>query len=215
MLSLTLDRPRRHRLEVLCLGAHCDDIEIGRGATLMRLADERSIAVSWVILSSTSARAAETRRSAGLLLRRAPSATCPAGSVSRRFSSGAVEGSQQTLRRAQAPASTRRHLHPRARRSASGPPPGLRAYVEHIPRPPDPRVRNPEVRRRHRPAQPVCTGDDCGRGTQVAVPPFGLQEPGNKLLVHTRNVPRPDAPARCRKQRRARLRRGVFTRERP
>jgi LmbE family N-acetylglucosaminyl deacetylase len=71
MLSLTLDRPRRHRLEVLCLGAHCDDIEIGCGATLMRLADERPIAVTWVILSSTSARAAETRRSAGLFLRRA------------------------------------------------------------------------------------------------------------------------------------------------
>ncbi len=71
MLPLTLDLPRRRKLEILCLGAHCDDIEIGCGATLMRLADERPVAVSWVILSSTSARAAEARRSAALFLRRA------------------------------------------------------------------------------------------------------------------------------------------------
>ena len=37
----------------------------------MRFADERPIAVRWVILSSTSARAAEARRSSALFLRRA------------------------------------------------------------------------------------------------------------------------------------------------
>jgi LmbE family N-acetylglucosaminyl deacetylase len=58
-------------LEVLCIGAHCDDIEIGCGATLMRLADERRLSVTWVILSSTTARAAETRRAASAFLRRA------------------------------------------------------------------------------------------------------------------------------------------------
>ena len=31
----------------------------------------------------------------------------------------------------------------------------LRADVEHVPRPPDPRVRDPEVRRRHGRAEPV------------------------------------------------------------
>ena len=39
--------------------------------------------------------------------------------------------------------------HPPARRPAPGPSPHLRAHLEHVPRPPDPRVRGPEVRRRH------------------------------------------------------------------
>ena len=41
-------------------------------------------------------------------------------------------------------------LHPPPRRPAPGPPPRLRADLEHLPRPPDPRVRDPEVRRRPR-----------------------------------------------------------------
>lgn len=55
-------------LSILCIGAHCDDIEIGCGATLMRLAAERSLEVTWVVLSSNAKRAAETRRSAELFL---------------------------------------------------------------------------------------------------------------------------------------------------
>ena len=43
------------RLRVLCIGAHCDDIEIGCGATLLRLAGERELDVSWLVLCSTPA----------------------------------------------------------------------------------------------------------------------------------------------------------------
>ena len=69
MLSLpALANPRR-ALRVLCLGAHCDDIEIGCGATLLRLAAERPVDVTWVVLCSNAARAAETRRSAMRFLR--------------------------------------------------------------------------------------------------------------------------------------------------
>jgi len=51
--------------EVLCLGAHSDDIEIGCGGTLLRLLREWPIArVTWVVLSGNPARAAEARRSA-------------------------------------------------------------------------------------------------------------------------------------------------------
>ncbi len=50
------------RLRVLCIGAHCDDIEIGCGATLLRLAGERELDVSWVVLCSTEPRAAEAER---------------------------------------------------------------------------------------------------------------------------------------------------------
>lgn len=69
MLDLVLPRPRHGLLEVLCIGAHCDDIEIGCGATLMRLAGERRLSVTWVVLSSTPVRAAEARRSASAFLR--------------------------------------------------------------------------------------------------------------------------------------------------
>lgn len=54
---------------ILFLGAHCDDIEIGCGATVLRLANEYpEAAFHWVIFSSDERRAAETRRAAGILL---------------------------------------------------------------------------------------------------------------------------------------------------
>jgi len=50
---------------VLCLGAHCDDIEIGAGATIRTLIAARpSLNVHWVVFSSTSIRAVEARASA-------------------------------------------------------------------------------------------------------------------------------------------------------
>ena len=49
MLSV-LDKTRVKRL--LCLGAHCDDIEIGAGGTIMRLAKAQpQIEVRWVIFA--------------------------------------------------------------------------------------------------------------------------------------------------------------------
>jgi LmbE family N-acetylglucosaminyl deacetylase len=71
MLSLAALTGKRQALKVLCLGAHCDDIELGCGATLLRLAAERTLDVTWVIFSSTPARAAEARASAARFLRNA------------------------------------------------------------------------------------------------------------------------------------------------
>jgi LmbE family N-acetylglucosaminyl deacetylase len=57
---------------ILCLGSHCDDIEIGCGGTILRLLAEHSNAtVFWVVLSSTETRAEEARRSAELFLQKA------------------------------------------------------------------------------------------------------------------------------------------------
>ena len=50
-------------LEVLCLGAHPDDIEIGCGATLLTLAERPETTVHGVVLTATPARAAEARAS--------------------------------------------------------------------------------------------------------------------------------------------------------
>jgi LmbE family N-acetylglucosaminyl deacetylase len=50
---------------ILFLGAHCDDIEIGCGGTVLRFRQERPDAeLRWVILSSDPARADEARESA-------------------------------------------------------------------------------------------------------------------------------------------------------
>jgi LmbE family N-acetylglucosaminyl deacetylase len=54
---------------VLALGAHADDIEIGCGGTLLRLAAEHpGLEVTWVVLCSDEARAAEARASAEAFL---------------------------------------------------------------------------------------------------------------------------------------------------
>lgn len=54
---------------VLFLGAHCDDIEIGCGGTIIRLVERWHTArFVWVTLSSDSERASETRDAARMLL---------------------------------------------------------------------------------------------------------------------------------------------------
>lgn len=53
---------------LLCLGAHCDDIEIGAGGTVLRLLEENpGIEVRWVVVCAADpVRAAEARRAAEL-----------------------------------------------------------------------------------------------------------------------------------------------------
>jgi LmbE family N-acetylglucosaminyl deacetylase len=61
MIELSLGRSAN----ILCVGAHSDDIEIGCGGTLLklgRLVDDLN--VMWVVFSAEGARAGEARRSA-------------------------------------------------------------------------------------------------------------------------------------------------------
>ena len=55
---------------MLCLGAHCDDIEIGCGGTLLRLVASRTaVEVHWQVFSGAgSEREAEARECASLFL---------------------------------------------------------------------------------------------------------------------------------------------------
>ena len=64
MLPLKFERAHRS-LRVLCVGAHCDDIEIGCGGTLLRLiAEGWKLDVRWVVLCSNETRGNEARASA-------------------------------------------------------------------------------------------------------------------------------------------------------
>jgi LmbE family N-acetylglucosaminyl deacetylase len=50
---------------ILCLGAHSDDIEIGIGGTLLKLAGQvPDLEICWVVFSAPGSRAEEARRSA-------------------------------------------------------------------------------------------------------------------------------------------------------
>jgi LmbE family N-acetylglucosaminyl deacetylase len=62
---LQISRPAGRGLRLLAIGAHSDDIEIGAGGTILRLASEgRLEAVRWVVLSATGEREAEARAGA-------------------------------------------------------------------------------------------------------------------------------------------------------
>ena len=69
MLSLVLPPARGGPLQLLCLGAHADDIEIGCGGTILRLAaGAPDLVVRWIVFSGAGLREAEARNSAAAFL---------------------------------------------------------------------------------------------------------------------------------------------------
>lgn len=72
MLNATLGRQGRELKTLLCLGSHCDDIEIGCGGAILRLIREHpQMRVHWVVFSSGPHRATEARCSADAFLENA------------------------------------------------------------------------------------------------------------------------------------------------
>ena len=69
MLRVLLGPDANRPLDLLCIGAHADDIEIGCGGTMLRLLAERpGSRVHWVVLSATNDREPEARASAKTFL---------------------------------------------------------------------------------------------------------------------------------------------------
>lgn len=67
---------RKSALRIMFLGAHCDDIEIGCGGTILKLIKEYDHAVfHWIVFSSDPSRADEARASADLFLKGAKEKT--------------------------------------------------------------------------------------------------------------------------------------------
>jgi len=69
MVEVRLGSAVRPLRRILCLGAHCDDIEIGCGGTILRLLNEDpNIEVYWKVFSSTAVRKKEALQGAKLFL---------------------------------------------------------------------------------------------------------------------------------------------------
>jgi LmbE family N-acetylglucosaminyl deacetylase len=67
MLHLNLSKEASAELTVLCVGAHCDDIEIGCGGTLLYLKTGfPRVRFHWVVLSAIETRSQEAAKSAEL-----------------------------------------------------------------------------------------------------------------------------------------------------
>jgi len=74
MMPFDLSSPGRS-LSVLCLGAHCDDIEIGAGGTLLNwISSGVQVHARWCVLSAVGWRAEEAQASARAFLAGAASA---------------------------------------------------------------------------------------------------------------------------------------------
>jgi LmbE family N-acetylglucosaminyl deacetylase len=69
VLELIPELSGREALRVLCIGAHCDDIEIGCGGTLLALQATGVIGrIGWVVLSGSEARRREAEHAMRLLV---------------------------------------------------------------------------------------------------------------------------------------------------
>ncbi len=70
MEPFRIGEPHGRPLRLLALGAHCDDIEIGCGGTILKLIESgREVEATWVVFSSDDVREREARAAAAAFLR--------------------------------------------------------------------------------------------------------------------------------------------------
>jgi LmbE family N-acetylglucosaminyl deacetylase len=67
MINIDLNK---EQINILCLGAHCDDIEIGCGASILKLIDKyaKNVRIKWMVFTSDDIRKNEAKHSAELFL---------------------------------------------------------------------------------------------------------------------------------------------------
>jgi len=76
MMQIGFNKTNESEYRVLCLGAHCDDIEIGCGGTVLKLIENyKNIIFYWVVFSSNQERSQEAIASANLFLKEAKAKT--------------------------------------------------------------------------------------------------------------------------------------------
>ena len=186
-LKLAVERPPT----ILCIGAHCDDIEIGCGGTLLRWAqrvpDARFV---WAIFASEDGRRAESRAAARMLLgglRRTSS--CASPSSAELFPHADGRRSRTRSRRSEGAAHADRSCSRTAWRTGTRTTALLAELTWNTFRsPPDPRVRDPEVRGRPRPSEPVRTArradqvDQQGRGADGVLPVPARAHAGSRKI---------------------------------
>jgi len=107
MLDLIGNLPKARVARVLCVGAHCDDIEIGCAAALLALqAHQRRLEISWVVVSGPPQRRVEAQRAMTMLVRRAARGTLTCGDFQDGFfpaEYGAIKAFFESLKRLPAP----------------------------------------------------------------------------------------------------------------
>jgi LmbE family N-acetylglucosaminyl deacetylase len=73
MIQLSFNKTEESEYKILCLGSHCDDIEIGCGGTILKLIENyQNVVVYWVVFSSNEQRTQEAIASANLFLKEIP-----------------------------------------------------------------------------------------------------------------------------------------------
>ncbi len=107
MLELIGNLRRDRAARILCVGAHCDDIEIGCAATLLALQARRArLEINWVVVSAPPLRRAEAQRAMAMLVRRAARGDLICGEFpDGRFPAdyGAIKNFFESLKRLPAP----------------------------------------------------------------------------------------------------------------
>ena len=72
MIHLNLEAGKQGPLQILCLGCHSDDIEIGCGGTILRLAEQyQGCDFHWMVFNATGTRETEAKHAAELFVPRA------------------------------------------------------------------------------------------------------------------------------------------------
>ena len=64
-------KSNRRTTRIICIGAHCDDIEIGCGGALLAWQQRKNVTIDWIVMSGSEQRRAETRDTMRALVREA------------------------------------------------------------------------------------------------------------------------------------------------